>query len=70
MLFRSCREIRQHEADKGTDAVCQDPAVRLMVDQLSGLCGGSLSYNVQQYNADVAFCKRRLAELGLKPFGA
>ena len=64
----ACREIREHEkAD--TKRICQDPAIRLMVYQLASICGVA-EYALERYIADEALCKERLAELGLKPFGA
>ena len=61
-------EIRAHE-NAGTEAVCHDPAIRLMVYQLASICGVA-GYALERYIADEATCKERLAELGLKPFGA
>ena len=66
----ACREIREHEkAD--TTTICQDPAIRLMVFQLAHLFGvAGAQYDLVHYMNDEAACKDRLAELGLKPFGA
>ena len=50
---------------------CQDPAVRLMVYQPAHLFGvAGDQYDLVHYMTDEAACKERLAELGLKPFGA
>jgi len=64
------REMREHEkAD--TKTICQDPAIRLMVFQLAHLVGvAGAQYDLVHYINDEAACKERLAELGLKPFGA
>ena len=67
-IAEACREIREHETST-TKALCQDPAIRLMVYQLASICGVA-SYSLERYVADEATCKERLAELGLKPFGA
>ena len=66
----ACREMREHDhAD--TSLVRQDPAIRLMVYQLAHLFGvASAQYDVVHYMTDEAACKERLAELGLRPFGA
>jgi hypothetical protein len=66
----ACREIREHEhAD--TRRICLDPAIRLMVFQLAHLFRvAGAQYDLVHYMADEAACKERLAELGLKPFGA
>ena len=56
-----------HETS-ATTTLCNDPAVRLMVYQLASICDVA-SYSLERYIADVAACKGRLAELGLKPFG-
>jgi hypothetical protein len=66
----ACREIREHE-DVDTKRICQDPAIRLMVYQLAHLFSvAGAQYDVVHYINDEAACKERLAELGLKPFGA
>ena len=49
--------------------MCRDPAIRLMVYQLASICGVA-GYALERYIADEAACKERLAELGLRPFGA
>jgi hypothetical protein len=67
-IAEACREIREHEASD-TAALCQDPAIRLMVYQLASICDVA-SYALERYIADEAACKERLAELGLRPFGA
>jgi hypothetical protein len=67
-IVEACREIREHK-NAGTEAVCQDPAIRLMVYQLASICGVA-EYALERYIADEAACKERLAELGLRPFGA
>ena len=52
-------------------SVRQDPAVRLMVFQLAHLFGvAGAQYDLVHYMTDEAACKERLAELGLKPYGA
>jgi hypothetical protein len=67
-IFEACREIREHEPrNRGTDTICADPALRLMVYQLGSLIRGMYIDNTL-YSEDVAYCKRRLTELGLKPF--
>jgi hypothetical protein len=66
----ACGEMRAHE-NADTNHVRQDPAIRLMVYQLAHLFGVAGSqYDLVHYMADEAACKERLAELGLKPFGA
>jgi hypothetical protein len=66
----ACREMREYEKTD-TRAVCQDPAIRLMVYQLAHLFGvAGAQYDVVHYINDEATCKERLAELGMKPFGA
>jgi hypothetical protein len=66
-IAEACREIREHE-NRETKALCQDPAIRLMVYQLASICDVA-SYALERYIADEAACKDRLAELGVKPFG-
>jgi hypothetical protein len=69
-IFDACREMRERE-NVGTKRICQDPAIRLMVYQLAHLFGAAgAQYDVVHYMADEVACKERLAELGLKPFGA
>jgi len=66
----ACREMREHE-QSDSKTICQDPAIRLMVYQLASLFGvAGAQYDVVHYINDEAACKERLAELGLKPFGA
>jgi hypothetical protein len=66
----ACREMREQEHGD-TKRICQDPAIRLMVDQLANLFGvAGAQYDVVHYINDEAACKERLAGLGLKPFGA
>ena len=66
----ACREMREHE-NVDTKRICQDPAIRLTVYQLAHLFGvAGAQYDLVYYMADEAACKERLAELGLKPFGA
>jgi hypothetical protein len=66
----ACREMREHEK-VDTKTICQDPAIRLMVYQLAHLFGvAGAQYDIVDYINDEAACKERLAELGLKPFGA
>ena len=66
----ACREMREHES-VDTKSICQDPAIRLMVFQLAHLFSvAGAQYDLVHYMADEAACKERLAELGLKPFGA
>jgi hypothetical protein len=67
-ITEACREIREHETS-ATKALCKDSAVRLMVYQLASICGVA-GYSLERYIADEACCKERLAQLGLKPFGA
>ena len=67
-ITEACREMREHET-AGTKEVCQDPAIRLMVYQLASICGVA-EYALARYIADEALCKERLAELGLRSFGA
>lgn len=71
-IIDACREIREHEPDTASTAhVRQNPAVRLMVYQLAHLINGlSVDLSMDLYEADTAHCKRRLGELGLKPFGS
>jgi hypothetical protein len=64
----ACREMREQESGD-TQRICQDPAIRLMVYQLASICGVA-EYALERYIADEAACNERLAELGLKPFGA
>ncbi len=64
----ACREIRERESGN-TKSLCRDPAIRLAVYQLASICGVA-EYALERYIADEATCKERLAELGLKPFGA
>ena len=66
----ACSEMREHEK-VDTKNICHDPAVRLMVHQLAHLFGvAGHQYDLVRYMNDEASCKERLAELGLKPFGA
>jgi|SRR5262249_59374903 len=66
----ACREMREHEKVDAKN-ICQDPAIRLMVYQLVHLFGvASHQYDLAQYRTDEAARRERLAELGLKPFGA
>jgi hypothetical protein len=66
----ACREMRDNEK-VDTKSVCQDPAIRLMVYQLAHLFGvAGDQYDLVHYMTDEAACKDRLAELGLKSFGA
>ncbi len=67
-IAEACREIREHETS-ATKALCHDPAIRLMVYQLASICDVA-GYSLERYIADEAACKERLAELGLRPFGA
>jgi hypothetical protein len=69
-IVDACREMREHNhAD--TREVRQDPAVRLMVFQFAHLFGvAGAQYDLVYYMTDEAACKQRLAELGLKPYGA
>jgi hypothetical protein len=66
-IAEACREVREHEPS-ATTSLCGDPAIRLMVYQLASICDAA-AYSFAHYIADVAACKQRLAELGLKPFG-
>ena len=66
----ACREMREH-GKVDTKHIRQDPAIRLMVYQLAHLFGvAGAQYDVVHYINDEAACKQRLADLGLKPFGA
>jgi hypothetical protein len=65
-IFDACREIRAHEPGKTT---ADDPAIRLMVYQLASVCKVA-SYALERFITDEAACKDRLAELGLRPYGA
>ena len=66
----ACCEMRDHEK-VDTRSVCQDPAIRLMFYQLAHLFGVvGQQYDLVHYVTDEAACKERLAELGLRPFGA
>ena len=65
-IVDACREIRAHEP---TASTARDPAIRLMVYQLASVCGVA-DYAIERYTTDEAACKERLAEFGLKPFGA
>ena len=66
----ACREMREHE-NVDTKRISQDPATRLMVYQLAHLFGvAGHQFDLVHYMTDEASCKERLAELGLKPFGA
>jgi hypothetical protein len=67
-IAEACREIREHETS-ATAALCQDLAIRLMVYQLASICDVA-SDSLERYIADEVACKERLAELGLRPFGA
>ena len=74
-IVDACQEIRAHEPhNAATSQICDDAAVRLMVYQLASLINGVAGpvefYSSNLIAADQAHCKRRLAELGLKPFGA
>jgi len=70
LIADACREMHEHES-VGTDHVRNDPAIRLMVYQLARLFGVvGVEYAVVGYMSDEAACKQRLAELGLRPFGA
>jgi hypothetical protein len=65
-IIEACREIREHEPAASNT---RDPAIRLMVYQLASVCGVA-DYALERYTTDEAACKERLAELGLRPFGA
>ena len=66
----ACREMRENQ-NLDTRSICRDPAIRLMVYQLAHLFGvAGAQYDIVHYINDEAACKERLAELGLKPFGA
>jgi hypothetical protein len=39
-IIEACNEMRSEEGFAGTDALRHDPAIRLMVNQLSFLMGG------------------------------
>src|SRR6266851_4202896 len=59
-IVEACREMRQHE-NAGTRALCNDPAIRLMVYQLASICGVA-SYSVESYIAVERECKEQLAK--------
>jgi hypothetical protein len=62
--------MREHE-NSAIKSISLDPAIRLMVYQLAHLFGvAGHQYDLVHYMSDEAACKERLAELGLKPFGA
>lgn len=64
------REMHEHE-NVDIKRICRDPAIRLTVYQLAHVFGvAGAQYDVVHYINDEAACKERLAELGLKPFGA
>jgi hypothetical protein len=65
-IVEACREIREHEP---TASTAHDPAICLMVYQLASVVGVA-DYALERYTTDEAACKERLAEFGLKPFGA
>ena len=67
-IVDACREIREHEPLVDTGMIRQDPAIRLMTYQLAHLIAG-LSADDLVYGEDVAYCKRRLDELGLRRIG-
>jgi len=68
-IAEACREIREHEPENAaTDLICQDAAIRLMTYQLGSLILG-LQVDAPLYREDVAHCRRRLQEFGLKAFG-
>ena len=62
----ACREIHKHEP---TANIAYDREIRLMVYQLASVCVVA-DYTIERRTTDKAACKERLAELGLKPFGA
>jgi hypothetical protein len=66
----ACREMRENQ-NLDTRSICRDPAIRLMVYQLAHLVGvAGAQYDLVQCATDQTACKERLAELGLRPFGA
>jgi hypothetical protein len=66
----ACREMREHQ-NLDTRSICRDPAIRLMVYQLAHLVGvAGAQYDLVHYTTDQRACQQRLAELGLRPFGA
>jgi hypothetical protein len=54
-IAEACREVHEHETS-ATTALCQDPAIRLMVYQLASICDVA-SYSIERYVADEAACK-------------
>ena len=68
-IVNACREIYEHDPQADTGMIRQDPAIRLMVYQLASVCGVA-HYALERYVIDETACKDRLAELGLRPFGA
>ncbi len=65
----ACREMREHEK-VDTKSICHYPAVRLMVHQFAHLFGvAGHQYDLVHYMTDEAVCKKRFADLGLKPLG-
>src|ERR1700744_5276046 len=67
-IAEACHEIREHETS-ATAALCQDPAIRLMVYQLAPICDVA-GFWLESSIAPEARCKEHLAELCLRPFGA
>src|SRR5215467_2653809 len=65
-ITEACREIRKYEPNGSS---VTDPAIRLMVYQLTSVCGFA-DYALERYIADEAACKEQLAELGLNLFGS
>jgi hypothetical protein len=58
-LLRAMEEIRQENTD--TDAILMDPAVRLMVHQLSWLTrSGAVSFPIDDYMAATAACEKEV----------
>lgn len=67
-IVDACQEMRLEPTHKGTDEITSDAAVRLMVHQLSFLCGvttGAEGFaRGQDYGELVAECERRAVESG------
>ena len=60
-IAEACREICEHETS-ATAALCQDPAIRLMVYQLASICGVA-GYLLERYIADEATARSALPSL-------
>lgn len=56
-IVEACAELRDEGA--GTATICADPAVRLMIYQLGGICGLALGLDANEYAALVKECHAR-----------